>query len=87
MILNFVKMTAYHIEGMLAKIIKPYNSFSSGEERDIISTFIHSTGKMKVAKEHIKITLEKQATPKDTNLLKILCDTVNKKNYLSRDKT
>ena len=79
LILNVVKMTAYHIEGMLAKIIKPYNSFSSGEERDIISTFIHSTGKMKVAKEHIKITLEKQATPKDTNLLKILCDTVNKK--------
>ena len=79
LILNVVKMTAYYIEGILAKIIKPYNFSSSGEERDIISTFIHSTGKMKVTKECIKITLEKQATPKNTNLLEILCDTVNKK--------
>ena len=79
LILNVVKMTAYYIEGLLAKIIRPFNNHSNGDERSIISTFIHSTGKLKVTNEALIITIEKQATPKDTKLLEILCDVVNEK--------
>ena len=74
MICNIIKMTAYHIEGKLAAILKHYWRGINGNERGILDGFLQSTGAIKLKGQILQITLEKQATPERTQMLKRLCD-------------
>jgi transposase-like protein len=74
LICNIVKMTAYHIEGKLARILENYWNGINGNERGILSGFLQSTGAIRLTGNVISITLEKQATPERTRMLKRLCD-------------
>jgi len=74
LICNIVKMTAYHIEGKLAAILKHYWRGINGNERGILDGFLQSTGAIKLKGKILQITLEKQATPERTQMLKRLCD-------------
>ncbi len=74
LICNIVKMTAYHVEGKLAKILNHYWRGINGNERGILDGFLQSTGAIKVHGQTLQITLEKQSTPERTQMLKRLCD-------------
>ena len=74
LICNIVKMTAHHIEGKLAAIIKHYWRGINGNERGILEGFLQSTGAIKIEGKILHITLESQATPERTQMLKRLCD-------------
>jgi transposase len=71
---NIIKMTAYHVEGKLADILKNYWRGINGNERGILSGFLQSTGAITLNGNTITITLEKQSTPLSTHMLKRLCD-------------
>ena len=75
-ICNIVKMTAYHIEGKLAAILKHYWRGINGNERGILDGFLQSTGAIKIKAKILQITLEKQATPERTQMLKRLCEDI-----------
>ena len=74
LICNIVKMTAHHIEGKLAAILKHYWRGINGNERGMLDGFLQSTGAIKLKGKILQITLEKQATPERTQMLKRLCD-------------
>ena len=71
---NVVKMTAYFIEGQLARILSAHWAGVNGNERGMVAAFMRSRGSLKVTDSMLRITLEPQATPKLTALLKCLCD-------------
>lgn len=71
---NVVKMTAYFIEGQLAQIVKAHWGGVNGNERGMVAAFLKSSGSLEVTDSMLRITLERQATPKLTSLLKCLCD-------------
>ena len=71
---NVVKMTAYFIEGQLARILSAHWTGVNGNERGMVAAFLKSRGSLEVTDSMLRITLERQATPKLTSLLKCLCD-------------
>ena len=46
----------------------------NGNERGMVAAFLRSSGSLEVTDSMLRITLERQATPKLTSLLKCLCD-------------
>ena len=70
-------MTAYQIEGKLAELLKHYWRGINGNERGILEGFLKSTGAIKLKGCILQISLEKQATPERTQMLKRLCDDMN----------
>ena len=71
---NVVKMTAYFIEGQLARILSAHWAGVNGNERGMVAAFLKSRGSLEVTDSMLRISLEPQATPKLTSLLKCLCD-------------
>ena len=71
---NVVKMTAYFIEGQLAQIVSAHWGGVNGNERGMVAAFLQSSGSIEASDSMLCITLERQATPQLTRLLKHLCD-------------
>ena len=75
---NTVKSMAYDVEGKLAKMVRSVWNGVNGSERSIVEGFLQSTGEIKVKNGVLKITIQRQATPELTRLLKHVCDEVTK---------
>ncbi len=70
-------MTAYHIEGKLAKILSLHYKGINGNERGLLSAMLKSSGSINVKKGRLDISIAKQATPDRTRMLKVLCNEMN----------
>lgn len=73
---NTIKMTAYNVEGRLADILRCHGAATNGGERGIVAGFMNATGAVRVTGGILHITLERQATPERTRILKALCDDI-----------
>jgi len=71
---NAVKSAAYDAEGILATMVKNIWNGVNGNERGIVEGFMKTTGSIKVDGSLLKVTLQPQATPERTKLLKHVCD-------------
>ena len=74
MIGNTVKSTAWHIEGLLAELVRDTWNGVNGSERGIVEGFLQTTGSIKQKNGVLNITLQQQATPEQTRVLKHVCD-------------
>ena len=74
MIGNLVKMTAWDVEGNLAKLVANASKAKNRNERGIVEAFIQTSGQLKVQDHCLLITLQHQSTPERTRLLKCVCD-------------
>ncbi len=74
MIGNTVKSTAWHIEGLLAELVRDTWNGVNGNERGIVEGFLQTTGSIKQKNGVLNITLQQQATPEQTRVLKHVCD-------------
>ena len=71
---NVVKMTAYHVEGQLAEIVRAHWKGINGNERGMVAGFMQAAGSIEATDTLLKITIERQATPQMTDILARLCD-------------
>jgi hypothetical protein len=74
MIGNIVKSTAWHIEGILAKLVRNLWNGVNGNERGIVEAFLQTTGSLTVDDSCLKIVLQQQSTPERTRLLQHICN-------------
>ena len=79
---NLVKMTAYNIEGKMAKLLGQSSNYKNGNERGIINHFTHTSGAISIADKTLKIDLQQQGTPAKTKELQDLCQEINKLNAI-----
>ena len=77
LVTNIVKMTAYFIEGKLAKILSYHYKGVNGNERGIVSAMLKSSGSITVKDRQLIIGIEEQATPGRTRMLKAMCSEIN----------
>ena len=74
---NAVKITAWHIETQLVKIIAKYYNKTNQDGRSTIVSMLKSAGALQVRGNDLNITLEAQATPQKTEILRYLCEELN----------
>ena len=67
-------MTAYHIEGKLAKILSFHYKGRNENERGLLSAMLKSSGSIKVDNGLLKISIAAQSTPEKTRILKAICN-------------
>ncbi len=86
---NAVKITAYHIETHLVRILEKYYKYTTKNGRSIIAAALRSSGTIRIDSNQLIVCLEKQTTPQRTRLIHSLCEELNKKNvkYPSSDLT
>ena len=74
MIGNTVKSTAWHIEGILAELVRDVWKAVNGNERGIVEGFLQTTGSIRPEGGLLHITLKRQATPQQTRVLQHVCN-------------
>jgi len=74
---NAVKIAAWHIETGLVKILAKYYKKTDQDGRATIVAMIKSSGALRVKENELHVTLEPQATPQKTELLRHLCTDLN----------
>ncbi len=77
---NAVKISAWHIETALVKILAEYYKKANQDGRATVVAMIKSSGTLSVTDNFLYITLEPQATPKKTEILRKICDAISKRN-------
>ena len=70
---NAVKISAWYIETALVKILAKYYKKADQDGRATVVAMIKSSGALSVRDQSLHITLEQQATPQKTELLRNLC--------------
>ena len=75
---NAIKISAYHIETKLVKLLEIYYKKTAKDGRSIIVAALHSSGSIKIRSNCLMVSIEKQATPKKTRLIQSLCEQMNK---------
>jgi hypothetical protein len=71
---NLVKITAWHIETGLVKILGKYHKNADQNGLATIVAMLKSTGALRVGDNTLHVTLEAQATPQKTEFLRHLCN-------------
>ena len=79
---NFLKMSAYQLEGELVDILREHYKDLHGDSRSIIASMLKSSGTLRVEQGRLMVTLTTQSSPQRTRLLQCLCDHLNKKEAL-----
>ena len=77
---NGIKISAYHIETKLVKLLEIYYQNTAKDGRSIIAAALRSSGSIRIKSNCLVVCLEKQATPKKTRLIQFICDELNKMN-------
>jgi len=77
---NAVKISAWHIETALVKILAKYYKKAHQDGRATVVAMIKSSGALCVGQNSLHITLEPQATPKKTEMLRKICCEINGRN-------
>ena len=77
---NAVKISAWHIETALVKLLAKYYKKADQDGRATVVAMIKSSGALCVRDKSLHITLEPQATPQKTELLRKLCCELNNRN-------
>ena len=80
LLINAVKISAWHIETALVKILAKYYKKADQDGRATVVAMIKSSGALKVRDKSLHITLETQATPQKTELLRNICREMNSRN-------
>ncbi len=77
---NAVKISAWHIETALVKILAEYYKKAYQDGRATVVAMIKSSGTLSLSDKFLHITLEPQATPKKTELLRKICHEITRRN-------
>ena len=77
---NAIKISAYHIETELVKLLAIYYKNTKKDGRSIIVAALQSSGSIRIISNRLVVSLEKQATPKRTRLIQSVCHELNKMN-------
>jgi len=75
---NAIKISAYHIETKLVKLLGIYYKNTKKDGRSIVAAALRSSGSIRIKSNCLVVCLEKQATPKKTRLIQSICDELNK---------
>lgn len=74
---NLVKMSAWQVEGELARIVGDIWQGTNGNERGLVEGMIQSTGALSIRDGVLQVDLEPQSTPERTRLLAHLCEVLS----------
>jgi hypothetical protein len=74
---NLVKMSAWQVEGELARIVGDIWQGTNGNERGLVVGMIQSTGALSIRDGVLQVDLEAQSTPERTRLLAHLCEVLS----------
>ena len=77
---NAIKISAYHIETKLVKLLGIYYKNTAKDGRSIIAAALRSSGSIRIKSNCLEVCLEKQATPKKTRMIQSICHELNKMN-------
>ena len=77
---NAIKISAYHMETKLVKLLGIYYKNTKKDGRSIIVAALRSSGSIRIVANRLVVSLEKQATPKKTRLIQSVCQELNKMN-------
>ncbi len=74
---NAIKISAFHIETKLVKLLGIYYKNTAKDGRSIVAAALRSSGSIRIKSNCLVVCLEKQATPKKTRLIQSICDELN----------
>jgi hypothetical protein len=70
-------MSAWQVEGELARIVGDIWQGTNGNERGLVEGMIQSTGALSIRDGVLQVDLEPQSTPERTRLLAHLCEVLS----------
>jgi transposase len=76
---NAIKISAYHIETKLVKILGNYYKGTKKNGRSIIAAALRSSGTIRINSKRLVVSLEKEATPQRTRFIQSLCQELNRR--------
>jgi hypothetical protein len=76
-LMHVFRMSAHRAESALRELFRPALPRWRHESREMVRTFLNSTGDIKVADGRLEVTLNAQASPHRTRVLAHLCSELN----------
>jgi transposase len=76
-LMHVLRMSAHRAESGLRELFRPVYARWHQESRDMVRTFLGSTGDIEVAEGELRVTLNAQAAPHRTRVLAHLCSELN----------
>ena len=76
-LMHVFRMSAHRAESALRELFRPVYPRWRQESREMVRSFLNSTGDLDVADHELRVTLQAQASPHRTRVLAHLCSELN----------